>query len=107
MDDELRQMDLETEFPGWQFTIGVNQLPQASRPMVLLSGEDWTDLRGHVRRFIAAGLEAEFPDWRFWLGVNAVPYGRRLKTSPANTTSAASWPGLGDKARAWQVRREG
>jgi hypothetical protein len=32
MGDELRRSDLEREFPGWQFTVGVDRLPHARRP---------------------------------------------------------------------------
>jgi hypothetical protein len=57
MDDELRQMDLEREFPGWRFSVGVDRLPHARRlrtsPSPWLTGEDWTDLRDQVRAWIA------------------------------------------------------
>lgn len=63
MDDELRQSDLEAEFPRWHFFVGVNRLPYAQRvrrsPPVTLRGEDWTDLRDEVREWLSLNqLEA-------------------------------------------------
>jgi len=54
-------------------------------------------------------LEADpaFAGWEFWVGVNGLPYGRRPKTSPANTMWGEDWTDLRDKARAWLARREG
>ena len=59
--DELRQPDLEREFPGWRFEVGVDRLPYAWRPdapTTTISGEDWTDLRDNiVARWRNAGRE--------------------------------------------------
>jgi hypothetical protein len=56
--DELRQVDLEAEFPEWTFWRGVNGLPYARRPRTsppnTMWGEDWTDLRDNVRAWLTA-----------------------------------------------------
>jgi len=55
--DELRQSDLEREFPLWRFWVGVNGLPYARRPETsppnTMWGEDWTALRDEVRAWLA------------------------------------------------------
>lgn len=55
--DELRQTDLEREFPGWHFWRGINGLPYARKPKTsppnTMWGEDWTDLRDSVRTWLA------------------------------------------------------
>jgi hypothetical protein len=60
--DELRQVDLEREFPRWKFFRGVNGLQYAQRllrsPPVTLRGEDCTALRDEVRGWLGRqGLE--------------------------------------------------
>ncbi len=61
--DELRQSDLEREFPAWRFFRGVNGLQYAQRrrrsPPVTLRGEDCTDLRDEIRGWLGRmGLDA-------------------------------------------------
>ena len=55
--DELRQSDLEREFPEWRFWRGVNGLPYGRRrnssPPNTMWGEDWTALRDEVRAWLA------------------------------------------------------
>ena len=54
--DELRQSDLERDFPEWKFWVGVNGRPFARRPNTsppnTMWGEDWTALRDEVRAWI-------------------------------------------------------
>ena len=55
--DELRQSDLERDFPDWEFT---NTTPDrryharrpGTSPPVWLTGEDWTDLWDQVRAWV-------------------------------------------------------
>jgi hypothetical protein len=65
MDGEPTMKDLQREFPGWHFWVGIAGLkyarkPNSSPPQVVGPGEDWTDLRdqlnGHLGRTAPADV---------------------------------------------------
>jgi hypothetical protein len=53
MDDELRQVDLQDEFPRWEFGLTINGRPRGRRaktsPPVWLWADSWIELRDEVR----------------------------------------------------------
>jgi hypothetical protein len=56
MSGELTKEDLQREFRGWHFWVGIAGLKYARKPLtsppVVLRGEDWTDLRDQVNGYL-------------------------------------------------------